>query len=242
MKFYVLLFLYLLCISAVFFLQLHCIWFVILTALLLGLVAWGVSSIKLNLFVASVCKLKNTNNEIALTFDDGPDAELTPLILDLLAEYNAKATFFCIGNKIEPNKDLVKRIVAEGHSVGNHTFEHAYNFPIWSVKRILISIRKTDELIEKFSGAESLLFRPPFGITNNLIALAVKKTGKKSIGWSIRTKDTCRKPEEVIKIVERRISSGSIILLHDNNKNILTELKAILEICKNKNLKPIALS
>jgi len=217
------------------------VWYIIITGVVLGITVWGAASVKLNLFVTSICKISNNNNEIALTFDDGPDKELTPQILDLLKKYGAKATFFCIGSKLKENKELVQRILREGHVIGNHTYEHSCNFPIWSVKRIKQSIQKTDAIIDEYSKESCSIFRAPFGVTNNLIAIALNQLGKKNVGWSIRTKDTCKTPDQVVAKVKKNLVSGSIVLLHDTNKNIVLELQEILNYCNSKNLKSIAL-
>ena len=214
----------------------------LLTLIFLSIIVWGVSVMKLNLFIRSVSNIETDKNEIAITFDDGPSPEYTPQILDILGQYNAKATFFCIGNKLADNKEIVERIIAEGHSVGNHTFEHLPSFPGWSVKRIRESIKKTDAVLLELGIEPGTMFRPPYGITNNLIAAAVRSENKTCIGWSIRTKDTCRKPEQVIDLVKKNVKPGSIILLHDTNKYVCEELEEILKYCKDHHLNSIALS
>lgn len=241
MRFYLLISMYLLALLGVYFFTLGIVWYILLTGVLLSFIVWGVASVQLNLFVTSICSIKDGNNEIALTFDDGPDRELTPQILDILNEYGAKATFFCIGSKLKGNEDIIQRMLNEGHAIGNHSYEHSFNFPMWSAKRIKQSIQKTDAIISELSGVDCTIFRPPFGITNNLIAIALKQLGKKSIGWSIRTKDTCNTPDKVVAKVRKNLAPGSIVLLHDTNKSIVSELIEILDYCQSKNLKSIAL-
>lgn len=213
----------------------------IISLLFIAITIAGVSVMKYNLFIKAISKLAGNNNEIAITFDDGPCPERTPQILDLLARYNAKATFFCIGNKISANKAIISRIHNEGHSIGNHTFEHSNNFPVWSVKKMKASILATDKEVEALDLKVSTLFRPPFGVTNNLVAMAINKCNKKCIGWSIRTKDTLRTPNQVLTLVKRKLKPGSIILLHDTNEHVCAELEQILLYCKQQELKPIAL-
>jgi len=205
------------------------------------LVIIGVSVIQYNLFLKSLCVLKTTENEIAITFDDGPDETYTPLVLDVLARYNVKASFFCIGSKIKNNENILKRIHEEGHSIGNHSFEHASSFPFWLPKRMIESIEKTDHEIRRVIGKDVKLFRPPFGVVNNFIAYAVSKSHKKSVGWSIRTKDTVRTPEQVVEIVKQKIKPGSIILMHDSHENVVAELTQILDYCKTKNLQAVSI-
>jgi len=215
--------------------------FAILTLLFVTYVAFGVSFMRLNLFLRSICRIDTLEREVALTFDDGPDPELTPQILELLKKYNAKATFFCIGSKIIGNEDLLRQLHHEGHSVGNHTYEHSIWFPIWAVSKMKQSIIKTDEIIEHVIGEKPKLFRPPFGVLNNLIAVAIKGLKKKCVGWTIRTKDTCRTPEEVMRLIKAKIRPGSIVLFHDTNVHIIKELEQTLIYCKENNLEAVAL-
>lgn len=184
---------------------------------------------------------KISSNDIAITFDDGPDPLLTPQVLDLLNEFDAKATFFCIGSNVKKHTDIAKRIVNEGHGIGNHSYEHSTLFPLWSPKRMMASIKETDEILKSVSGADNTLFRPPFGVTNTSVAFAIATLGKRVISWSIRSKDTCNTAEQVISKVKRKLKPGAIILFHDTNPNILTELRTVLEYCKSCNLKSVAI-
>ncbi len=214
---------------------------VALTLIMLIALVLGASDIKLNFFIKSLCHLKSNNREIAITFDDGPNERYTPQILKILAKHNAKATFFCIGTNIESNADIVKQIINEGHSIGNHSYEHSFWFPFWSTKKIGESIQKTDKSLYNVAKTRTKIFRPPFGVINNLIASAIKKNGKTSIGWSIRTKDTCRQASKVIALLEKKIKENSIILLHDNHSGCTEILEQLLIHCKKNNYKPIAL-
>ncbi len=246
MKFRVFLFIYIGVVLGILFLNLDTqatiTWIVAATIFFSVVTVFGVSVMRLNFFVQSTSNFYTEKNEIALTFDDGPDPEFTPKILDLLKEYNAKATFFCIGSKVNGQEAILKRIVHEGHSIGNHTYEHANSFPWWSISKIKSSISKTDNAFTEAGLNSSNMFRPPFGVTNNLIATAIKKSNKKCVGWSIRTKDTCKTVDQVVSKVKKKLKAGDIILLHDTNPNIIEELKEILEYCKLKGFRPIALS
>jgi len=246
MKFWVLLFIYIGVVLSILFLNVEShfkiIWITAATLFFSGLIAIGVSVMKLNFFVQATSGIFTEKNEIALTFDDGPDPVFTPQILDLLKEYNANATFFCIGSKVKGHEAIMKRIVEEGHSIGNHTYEHANSFPWWSISKIRNSISKADNAFKDAGLNPVIMFRPPFGVTNNLIATAMKQSNKKCVGWSIRTKDTCKTVDQVVTKVKNKLKAGDIILLHDTNPNIIIELKEILEYCKIKGFKPIALS
>ncbi len=117
---------------------------------------------------------KTEKNQIAITFDDGPNPEYTPQVLKLLRAYNAKATFFCIGNQIEKHPKLFKTIIDEQHSVGNHTYSHSNNFGFFSTQKVISELEKTNAIIKEQTGLEVLLYRPAFGVTNPNIKRAIK--------------------------------------------------------------------
>ncbi len=246
MKFRILLYIYIGIVLSILFVNVEfynrVIWIAAISVFFTGMVVLGVSVMRLNFFIHSFSEIYTKDKEIALTFDDGPDHEITPRIMDLLKEFNAKATFFCIGNKINEEKEVIQRMLQEGHSIGNHTFEHSNSFPWWSVIKMKASIAQTDEALKEAGVNEISMFRPPFGVTNNLIATAIKQTNKKCVGWSIRTKDTCRSVDEVVNKVKKELKPGDIVLLHDTHPDILTELREILIYCRQKGFKPIALN
>ncbi|MFC4618358.1 polysaccharide deacetylase family protein [Camelliibacillus cellulosilyticus] len=113
---------------------------------------------------------------VALTFDDGPHPGFTPEILDVLKKYNAKATFFVVGNRAERYPGVLKREVSEGHEIGNHTYSHTRLNHLSNPKAWQNEIEKTDTLIQNFQGAHLKLLRPPEGILSEaIINVAVKK-------------------------------------------------------------------
>ncbi len=152
-------------------------WFFVFSAVLV----WGSFDIQLGYFVNAIIKKKTKIKEIALTFDDGP-TEFTPKFLDLLKEQNIKATFFCIGKQIEKYPETFQRIIAEGHSIGNHTYSHSNKTGFLSTSKMVEEIEKCDEVILNVGNTKTDLYRPPFGVTNPNIAKAIEKTHKKSIG------------------------------------------------------------
>lgn len=173
----------------------------------------------------SYCK----NKWVAITFDDGPNSEITPKILQLLEAYKAKATFFCIGKHVEAQPDLVKRIIELGHTVGNHTYSHSSSTGFYSKQAIIDEIAKTDDLILQCIGKKSNLFRPPFGVTNPAISKAIATTKHHVIGWNIRSLDTVKKdPKKVLKRITKRIKPGAVILLHDSKKITVSVLEQLL--------------
>ena len=208
-------------------------WVYLLCFLLFSaIVIWGSFEISLDYFVKSFTHKRTKIKEVALTFDDGP-TEFTPKFLDILKENNIKATFFCIGKQIEKHPKIFQRIIAEGHSIGNHTYSHSNNTGFLSTEKMIDEIEKCDEAILKLGNKSTNLYRPPFGVTNPNIAKAIKKTNKKSIGWNIRSLDTVINDEKKIyRKITKNLKKGSIILLHDTSEktyNVLVDLLLFLE-------------
>ena len=186
-------------------------------------------SIGSGIYVKALCRGKTDKRTVCLTFDDGPDETYTPRVLDILREYQAPATFFCIGEKAESQRQLLKRMRAEGHLIGNHTFTHSWKFPFYSVERMREEIRRTDGCL-KGSGQASFPFRPPFGVTNPTIARVVRENKLPVVGWSIRSFDTRGESEEtVFRRIVRQIQPGAVILLHDRMPGCASLLARLLE-------------
>ena len=152
---------------------------------------------------------------IYLTFDDGPHPVITPFVLDELKKYDARATFFCIGKNLLANPDVYKRILAEGHAVGNHSFSHLNG---WKTK----DTAWLDDIAEAKKYIDSNLFRPPYGrITRfQLKALTGSAYRLHIIMWSVLSGDfdTDITPETCYKNVARNAKSGSVIVFHDSEK------------------------
>lgn len=166
-------------------------------------------------WVRALCRAGNAGRRVALTFDDGPHAEFTPQVLDVLGKYGAEACFFLVGERIDP--ELLLRMDAEGHIVGNHTFSHQGMGPFASSQRMAADARRTDDAIAQVLHRRPKLFRPPFGVTNPMIGSMVKRMGYTVVGWSIRSFDTLAGPRgKVVERIRRRLHDGAVILLHDN--------------------------
>ncbi len=167
-----------------------------------------------------IIKKGNENKKmIALTFDDGPDEDFTPQILDILKKYNAKATFFVVGQKVEWNPEIVKRAYDEGHEIGNHTFTHI-NICKNSNEKILKEISETQQAIKNVTGYEPNLFRPPYRAMNESLFNIIKSNNMKVVLWSdIDTKDWSNPGAyNIVKSIEDKASNGTIVVLHDYNK------------------------
>lgn len=197
-----------------------------------AVVIWGSFDIGLGYFVNSTTHKRTKIKEVALTFDDGP-TEFTPKFLDLLKENHIQATFFCIGKQIEKYPETFQRIIAEGHTVGNHTYSHSNQTGFLSASKMVGEIEKCDQVMLKTGNLSPRLYRPPFGVTNPNIAKAIKQTGKKSIGWNVRSLDTVTEDENrIYRKVTKALKPGSIILLHDTSEktyNVLVNLLVFLK-------------
>lgn len=187
-------------------------------------------SIKSQVYVCALCRVKTDEKVVYLTFDDGPNAEQTPQVLDVLRRNNATATFFCIGSHVVGNEQIVKRIVDEGHTIGNHSDSHTNNFPLWSRKKMVADIEQCQQVIGQATGAAPTLFRPPFGVTNPTVAKAVKALNLKTIGWTIRTYDTNGADHaKVARRISRQLCPGAIILLHDRLPQSAERLQTVID-------------
>ncbi len=221
-------------------------WPVVPALLLLALVyllllAAGAAFIQWNFFFKSLNKGTGNRKEIALTFDDGPDQEITPQILEVLKKHRVKGTFFCIGRKLEKGGELLKRIDKAGHLVGNHSYTHAWFFGFSPVKKIVEELNKTTALIGENMGKHPSFFRPPFGVTNPNIGIALKQTGMISVGWSLRSLDTVRNRKEVLKRLKRQTRAGDVVLLHDNRENTPGILDDYLDWLQQKGFQVVGL-
>ncbi|MBU5480441.1 polysaccharide deacetylase family protein [Blautia sp. MSJ-19] len=163
--------------------------------------------------VTEGCSLEEQQHpQAALTFDDGPDARYTPLLLDGFKERNIKASFFLLGEKIEKNKELVKRIQEEGHLVGNHTYHHVQLDKLNETKA-REEILKTNNVIFETTGNYPQYMRPPFGAWKKNLELCVEML---PVFWTIDTLDwKVQNTEKIIGTVQEQIKDGSIILMHD---------------------------
>lgn len=190
-------------------------------------------SIRACIYMRVFCHKQTEEKIIAITFDDGPDPIQTPKVLKVLRERHIPACFFCIGNKIKGNEELLRQIIKEGHSIGNHSFSHSGYFPLYRLKRMHHDLITCQQELEKVTGQPVQWFRPPFGVTNPTIAKAVRKLGVTPIGWNIRTLDTQQSsPEKIIKRIKKRLVPGSILLLHDrmpDSDKLLVEILDFIE-------------
>lgn len=158
-----------------------------------------------------------TNSKlVALTYDDGPYPEYTPKVLDVLKQYNVKATFFMIGKEMEQHPEIVKRVIAEGHAIGNHTYSHPRNLEKLSSEKIKWELEKCEKLIEQFTGQRAHIFRPPRGMINGDVARITEEEGYWTILWTVSADHhDAPTPIDMAYRVKKIMKNGGIILAHD---------------------------
>ena len=153
---------------------------------------------------------------VALTFDDGPDPIYTPEILDILEKKNVYATFFLIGKSVEQYPDIAKRIVDEGHSIGNHTYSHKSLIPL-SKKATVHEIKKAEKAIEDATQVRPTLFRPPRGIYSSFARNFLMDERYTIALWDVSAMDWAEiEPNGIVSAVVKKTRPGSILLFHDS--------------------------
>ena len=184
------------------------------------------------LFPSIIWRQKNYENNIWLTFDDGPTPKVTPFILNTLKEENVKATFFLVGEQIERQPDLYSQIISDGHVIANHSYSHINS---WKSNTLdyLNDIEKCQKLMPK-----NKLFRPPYG---KISALQIRRLKKKYkiILWDVLSWDFSLSiaPSKVKRNVMKNTKQGSIIVFHNNQKsfqNLTSILKETIQELKQK--------
>lgn len=158
---------------------------------------------------------RRDRNLVALTFDDGPDPVRTPALLDALAELDAVATFFVVGEGVDRNPAVVRRIADEGHELGNHTYRHRY-LPLARSRSVADELRATDRAIVRATGVAPVLARPPYGGRSPWTVRVFARLAKRLVLWDVNSFDWKGKTaDEVVERVLARTRGGSIILLHE---------------------------
>ena len=194
----------------------------IIPALIPRMVTW--------LFPNRVWQIPTAQKEIFLSFDDGPHPRITPMVLDMLASHGAKASFFCIGDRVKRFPGIYQRIVDEGHAIGNHTFHHLNGWKTNDADYLT-------NITEAALCIDSRLFRPPYGRIKGSQARAIVAKGFKTIMWTVLSGDYDAKlnPAQCANRVLENIEPGFIFLFHDAEKaekNMLFALEKLLEACK----------
>ena len=186
------------------------------------------------LFPRLTWSVATEKNEMYLTFDDGPTPEVTEWVLETLAKFNAKATFFCIGKNMRAHPEITAKIIAGGHRIGNHSYNHLNGWKTNSEK-YLADIAKTQQVLDRYKPPHnSRLFRPPYGRISPLQAKKIRKQNYQIVLWNVLSADFDPKtsPLRCAENVLKHSSKGAVIVFHDSKKaatNLRFALPKVLE-------------
>ena len=190
--------------------------------------------------------------EVSLTFDDGPDPEVTPRVLDLLDRHQAKASFFCVGEMAEAYPAIVRDIVRRGHGVENHSHRHSHAFAFYGLAGLRRDVESAQATLTGICGRQPRFFRAPMGMRSPLLDPVLAKCGLRYVSWTRRGFDSIhRNPEKVLRRLAGGLAAGDILLLHDGGLSlrarsddsvVLAVLPALLDRIKANGLKSVTLS
>ncbi|WP_295118299.1 polysaccharide deacetylase family protein [uncultured Chitinophaga sp.] len=210
------------------------VWMMMLVCLT-AILAWGATDISLSFFTPVLNKGVTRDKVVAISFDDGPAEAYTPEILDILQQHQVPAAFFCIGYRAAENPELLKRLHAEGHVIGNHSNSHHFWFDLFTPAKMLYDMRLADAAIENAIGLQPKLFRPPYGVTNPSLAKAIRQGGYTTVGWSIRSLDTVlKKEDELLRRVLYKVNPGDVFLFHDTCRITVQILPELIKTLRDK--------
>lgn len=231
-------------------------WWYWTLATLLGnhllLLAFGVSprSKLLGPNLVTLPRQSRENGFVALTFDDGPDPHVTPLVLDLLDVHNAKASFFCIAQRAIAHPEIVQDIVRRGHSVENHSYRHSNAFALYLPASLTREIAEAQSVIESITGRTPQFFRAPMGLRSPLLDPVLARSALRFVSWTRRGLDSVSgRPATVLRRLTHRLAGGDVILLHDGScartrdgdPVVLVVLPLLLDQLVDHGLRPVSL-
>ncbi len=182
--------------------------------------------------------------QVLLTFDDGPNPQTTPQILDILKSRNLKGIFFLVGMNVKKYPSIVKRIAEEGHTLGNHSYFHP-NLRNFGPERIIKEIRDTNNLISQITGITPRLFRPPYGGLNGQVLNILKQEGMSAMLWTVDPRDwRNRNMAMIMKNLKSQLQlasggTGGVILLHDTQHSTVAALEPFLDALAQQGLLPM---
>lgn len=220
---------------------------ILVNHLLLGLMGMWPRSRSLGPNMLRLPEAAARRGEVALTFDDGPDPDVTPQVLNLLERHQARASFFVVGAKAAAHPQLIRDIVRRGHSVENHSLRHSSGFGFFGPRRLKREITLAQDAVAGITGQAPAFFRSPMGIRNPLLDPVLAQIGLRYVTWTRRGFDTvARDPAVVLARLTRGLRAGDILLLHDRKiagraAPVLTVLPALLETLREAGLKPVSL-
>jgi peptidoglycan/xylan/chitin deacetylase (PgdA/CDA1 family) len=189
--------------------------------------------------------------QVAITLDDGPDPEVTPAVLDLLAEHHTQVTFFCIADQARSHPALLRRMVAAGHSVQNHSLAHHHHFALLGPQALAQQVGQAQAVLADITGVLPHCFRAPAGLRSPLLDPVLHHAGLHLVSWSRRGYDTRRRdPQQVLQRLNHGLAAGAILLLHDGHAQrttagrpvLMDVLPPLLARCQSLGLQPVTLS
>ena len=190
--------------------------------------------------------------EVALTFDDGPDPDVTPRVLDLLDGHGARATFFCIGERVQAHPEIAAEIARRGHRVENHTQTHPHLFSCYPAPALRREVEGAQEAIARVAGRVPRLFRAPAGLRNPLLDRVLCRAGLRLVSWTRRGFDVLEEdPGRILRRLRAGLAAGDVVLLHDGaavpgghrggNPVVLEVLPRLLDDLAARGLRPVAI-
>jgi peptidoglycan/xylan/chitin deacetylase (PgdA/CDA1 family) len=194
--------------------------------------------------------LAGASGAVSITIDDGPDPQVTPRVLAQLDAHHARATFFCVGERVLRYADLAQEIVRRGHSIENHSQIHRHNFSLLGPRAIYAEISRAQDSIMRITGSQPVFFRAPAGLRNPFLDPVLTRLGLHLASWTRRGFDTVSvNPDAVFRRLTHALAGGDILLLHDGNAArdrageavILTVLPRLLEALRAAHLEPVTL-
>lgn len=217
-----------------------------------SLFSWATFAPTSRLWGANISRGSRANPQrVALTFDDGPTPGGTDRILDVLHELKVPATFFAIGQNVQRHPDLLRRIDAEGHLIGNHTFDHSHWGIFTPASWWLEQVIRTDDQIEKTIGRRTTFFRPPVGHKTPLTGAALRRSGHTMVTWTLRCYDGLSRttPQDILGRLLPRARAGDIVLLHDGSEPhfarhpgaTVEALRPLIQGLRERELEPVRL-
>ncbi len=210
-------------------------WYLIPLGLLLFFITLGSFRIDLSFYLDVICKIKS-ENKVVLTFDDGPDEFVTPKVLEVLKKHNVKAVFFIIGDKAESIPSLVKQAFDDGHIIANHSCCHRSLYGFYPSQKVMVDIDKSQEIIKNIIGLRPRFFRPPFGVTNPNMKIAIQRLRLIAVGWSLRSLDTVQSNLDKLSQRISKVKAGDIVLFHDRVQGIEHVLEDFIISCRQQHL------
>lgn len=224
-----------------YFLGISLWWFLIPILSYKAFIIYGSANIQSNFYTKAYCSAITEEKIIALSFDDGPNPAYTAKVLSILEEHNAKATFFVIGKNIQGNENIIKKIDAAGHTIGNHTFSHSFFIDFKGKTGFMYELDATSDIVYTIIKKRMKFFRPPYGVTTPHLASASKALNYDIIGWNIRSLDTTNDTDErIANRVISQIKPGAIILFHDTSEKTAQVLKQTLNFVKENGFKIVS--